>query len=166
MPKTELSAPCRELNPRNLLSYPVYARTINPPAQIGNKRIIPSFRSFLSEKWKLWTKVLCCWQHFFPPVWEASNPGKSWPDSVFSILLSFYPGYKETLPVFLSFCNALTPPVLLITYPSYLNLSFTRFLRQLLVRSQQNVANMNLLASPCVSVCTHVKTRKVLNGCS
>ena len=45
---------------------PIQARTIKLPAKIDNKQIILSFRPFfLSEKWKLWTKGLCCWQHFF-----------------------------------------------------------------------------------------------------
>jgi hypothetical protein len=44
--------PLRRTEP-TLLSYPVYARTINPPEQIGNKQIIPSFRPGLLEKWKL-----------------------------------------------------------------------------------------------------------------
>jgi hypothetical protein len=84
-----------------LLSYPVYARTINPPEQICNKRIMPSFCPCLLEKWKL-NKGSLLLTAFFPSRVGSFRPCSVVTRFVFSVLLSFYPGYKETLPVFRS----------------------------------------------------------------
>ena len=101
---------------------------------------------------------------------EVLNPVRSWPDFVFSILLSFYPRHKERLSwiqsVFLSssnFVDPMSPPHHISL--QFLYLSFKWFLWQFfLARSQRKVAKILPLASPCLSVYCHLTTRQALHG--